>query len=64
MPKMVIEVPEEFTEVGKALAEHLKIGSKRSARHRFASITQGVDEVLGAGPMDARGRDCARDCPR
>ena len=23
MPKMVIEVPEEFTEVGKAMAEHL-----------------------------------------
>ena len=23
MPRMVIEVPEEFTEVGKAMAEHL-----------------------------------------
>jgi len=23
MPKMVIEVPEEFSEVGKAMAEHL-----------------------------------------
>ena len=23
MPKMVIEVPEEFTEVGRAMAEHL-----------------------------------------
>ena len=25
MPKMVIEVPEEFTEVGKAMAEHLEV---------------------------------------
>ena len=29
MPKMVIEVPEEFTEVGKAMAEHLAVCSGR-----------------------------------
>ncbi len=33
MPKMVIEVPEELTEVGKAMAEHLAELQRTMARH-------------------------------
>src|SRR2546425_12717697 len=32
MPKMVIEVPEEFTEVGKAMAEHLAALQRTGSR--------------------------------
>ena len=33
MPKMVIEVPEELTEVGKAMAEQLAELERTMARH-------------------------------
>ena len=32
MPRMVIEVPEEFTEVGKAMADHLAALQRTVAR--------------------------------
>ena len=31
MPKMVIEVPDELTEVGKAMAENARVSTKTKA---------------------------------
>src|SRR5260370_36398993 len=53
MPKMVIEVPEEFTEVGKAMAEHLaalqrtvsRLGGGEAAD--YAGIEQAMAESAG-----------------
>src|SRR6266403_2001977 len=53
MPKMVIEVPEEFTEVGKAMAEHLA-ALQRTVSHLgggkavdYAEIEQAMAESAG-----------------
>jgi hypothetical protein len=53
MPKMVIEVPEEFTEVGKAMAEHLaalqrtvsRLGGGKAVD--YAEIEQAMAESAG-----------------
>src|SRR5438067_8483993 len=53
MPKMVIEVPEEFTEVGKAMVEHLaalqrtvsRLGGGKSVD--YAEIEQSMAESAG-----------------
>src|SRR5438270_6987863 len=53
MPKMVIEVPEEFAEVGKAMAEHLaalqrtvsRLGGGKSVD--YAEIEQSMAESAG-----------------
>src|SRR5437588_110798 len=53
MPKMVIEVPEEFTEVGKAMVEHLaalqrtvsRLGGGKSVD--YAEIEQAMAESAG-----------------
>lgn len=53
MPKMVIEVPEEFTEVGKAMAEHLaalqrtvsRLGGGKAVD--YAEIEQAMSESAG-----------------
>src|SRR5438128_1988708 len=53
MPKMVIEVPEEFTEVGRAMAEHLaalqrtvsRLGGGKAVD--YADIEQAVAESAG-----------------
>src|SRR2546427_9964484 len=53
MPKMVIEVPEEFTEVGKAMAEHLaalqrtvsRLGGGKAVD--YAEIEQAMAESSG-----------------
>src|SRR5207253_6785893 len=53
MPKMVIEVPEEFTEVGKAMAEHLaalqrtvsRLGGGKAVD--YAQIEQAMAENAG-----------------
>ncbi len=53
MPKMVIEVPEEFTEVGKAMAEHLAILQRTVARLGggkavdYAEVEQAMSESAG-----------------
>src|SRR6516162_8127439 len=53
MPKMVIEVPEEFSEVGKAMAEHLaalqrtvsRLGGGKAVD--YAEIEQAMAESAG-----------------
>src|SRR5207247_7301341 len=53
MPKMVIEVPEKFTEVGKAMAEHLaalqrtvsRLGGGKAVD--YAEIEQAMAESVG-----------------
>ena len=53
MPKMVVEVPEEFTEVGKAMAEHLaalqrtvsRLGGGKAVD--YAEIEQAMSESAG-----------------
>jgi hypothetical protein len=53
MPKMVIEVPEEFTEVGKAMAEHLAALQRAMSRLGggkavdYAEIEQAMAESAG-----------------
>jgi hypothetical protein len=49
MPKMVIEVPEEFTEVGKAMAEHLAALQRTVSRlgGGKAEIEQAMAESAG-----------------
>ena len=53
MPKMVIEVPEEFTEVGKAMAEQLAILKRTVARLGggkavdYAEVEQALSESAG-----------------
>jgi len=53
MPKMVIEVPEEFTEVGKAMAEHLAALQRTVARLGggkavdYAEIERAMSESAG-----------------
>ncbi|MBM2850481.1 MAG: hypothetical protein HW418_3423 [Anaerolineales bacterium] len=53
MPKMVIEVPEEFTEVGKAMAEHLGVLQRTVSRLGggkavdYAEVEQALSESAG-----------------
>ena len=53
MPKMVIEIPEEFTEVGKAMAEHLALLQRTLARLGggkavdYAEVEQAMSESAG-----------------
>ena len=53
MPKMVIEVPEEFTEVGKAMAEHLGVLQRTKSRLGggkavdYAEVEQALSESAG-----------------
>jgi hypothetical protein len=49
VPKMVIEVPEGFAEVGKAMAEHLA-----ALRHRHGFAAKGVDHPQGVDAAPAR----------
>ena len=53
MPKMVIEVPEQFLEVGKAMAEHL------------ALLQRTVDRVGGGKAVDYAAVEVAiaEECP-
>src|SRR6266481_199786 len=59
MPKMVIEVPEEFTEVGKAMAEHLaalqrtvsRLGGGKAVD--YAEIEQAVADSAGRTELAA-----------
>jgi len=53
MPKMVIEVPEEFTEVGKAMAEHLAALQGRCP----ASV---AGKVWIMRKLTGDGRECGR----
>jgi len=59
MPKMVIEVPEELTEVGKAMAEHLAILQRTVARHGggkavdYAEVEQAMSESAGRTELAA-----------
>jgi hypothetical protein len=53
MPKMVIEIPEEFTEVGNAMAEHLALLQRTVARLGggkavdYAEVEQAMSESAG-----------------
>ena len=59
MPKMVIEVPEEFTEVGKAMAEHLAVLQRTVSRLGggkavdYAEIEQAMAESAGRTEREA-----------
>ena len=59
MPKMVIEVPEEFTEVGKAMAEHLAILQRTVSRFGggkavdYAEVEQAMAESAGRTELAA-----------
>jgi DnaJ-domain-containing protein 1 len=64
MPKMVIEVPEEFTEVGKAMAEHLaalqrtvsRLGGGKAVD--YAEIEQAMAESAGSRNWQATAPFC------
>lgn len=57
MPKMVIEVPEEFAEVGKAMAEHLEVLQRTVSRLGggkavdYAEVEQALSESAGRGEL-------------
>jgi hypothetical protein len=57
MPKMVIEVPEELTEVGKAMAEHLTALQRTVARLGggkavdYAEVERAMSESAGRTEM-------------
>ena len=59
MPKMVIEVPEQFTEVGKAMAEHLEMLQRTVARFGggkavdYAEVEQTMAESAGRTELTA-----------
>ena len=59
MPKMMIEVPEEFTEVGKAMAEHLAILQRTVSRFGggkavdYAEVEQAMAESAGRTELAA-----------
>ena len=59
MPKMMIEIPDEFTEVGKAMAEHLAILQRTVARFGggkavdYAEVEQAMAESAGRTELAA-----------
>ena len=61
MPKMVIEVPDQFVEVGKAMAEHLamlqrtvdRLGGGKAVDYAAveAAVAEGSSDAIGSMPL-------------